>query len=53
MIPMDFFKDEIYEWIPKLASVDLLLVVEIFFKNLFGNAKTNHVMQGIFLNCNP
>lgn len=32
MIPMDFFKDEIYEWIPKLVSVDLLLVVEIFFK---------------------
>lgn len=32
MIPMDFFKDEIYEWIPKLASVDLLLVVEFFLK---------------------
>lgn len=40
-----------YEWIPKLFSIAILLAVRIFFKNQFENVETNHVIRGIVLDC--
>lgn len=45
MIPMNFLKNEIYEWIPRLFSIVVLLAVGLFFFfNLIENVETNHVI---------